>query len=345
MSVIGGVRIDEGLADILKKLKETESKEKAKDNADKADKIDTSKASENSKNTEHDTFTSLPTDKVYSVVPLDKKETKSTANTNGDNLSEDILPWFTKSDKDTELIHYLKLDDNGKIVPATIRSDKSIGDLAALKLKSNYLCDVDYYKSKHFVLYVKQLNSDYEYSRSFIATNESASKVITVEDTTFVDDNPELIKVPTENVTTVVADSTRYTHYIVFTDLGIADFISNDDMIYTVSNEDLSKWFEIVSNSSLIKNAKFDKNSIIMSSSAESIRDYKYNLITIRRPGIFTLDSMDNDDSDYHLNVKLKDEYSFIPSESILKCFKLYSNGSKSIVEFRQFIDRYFDII
>jgi hypothetical protein len=339
MSVIGGVRIDEGLADILKKLKETESKEKEKEKDQAA--VDNA----DDDNTKEETPVNSSNSKVPSVVQLDAKEVKSVANTDNDTLDNDVLPWFTKNDKDTDLIHYLKLDDNGKIVSATIRSDKSIGDLAALKLKSNYLCDVDYYKSKHYVLFVRQLNSDYEYSRSFIATNESAKENIIVEDTTFVDDNPELTKVPTENVTTLVADSTSYTHYIVFTDLGIADFISNDDMIYSINNQDLSKWFEIVSNSSLIKNANFDKNKLLLSDKAELIRDFKYNLITIRRPGIFTLDSMDNDDPDYHLNIKLKDEFSFIPGDSILKCLKSYSNGNKSIGEFRRFIDRYFDII
>lgn len=337
MSVIGGVRIDEGLADILKKLKETESKEKESDKNNEDNSVEVEKAKES--------FTDLSTDKVSKVVQLDTKEVKPTADTDGDSIDDEILPWFTKNDKDTDLIHYLKLDENGKIVSATIRADKSIGDLAALKLKSNYLCDVDYYKSKHFVLFVKKLNSDYEYSRSFIATNEDTKKNIVVEDTTFVDDNPELLKVPTENVTTLVADSTSYTHYIVFTDLGVADFISNDDMIYSINSDDLSKWFEIVSNSSLIKNAKFDKNKLVLSDKAESIRDFKYNLITVRRPGIFTLDSMDNDDPNYHLNIKLKDEFSFIPGDSVLKCIKSYSSGNKSIGEFRRFIDRYFDII
>lgn len=342
MAVIGGVQIDEGLADILKKLKETDKKEEVKEKEDNPQ--------EDQNNIDTNNITTLPTEKFSSTVSLDNDEMKVSTELNNDSLSDDILPWFKKSDKDTELIHYLKLDENGKVVSATVRADKAIGDLAAIKLKNNYLCDVDYYKSNHFVLFMKQLDSDYEYSRSFIATNEEASHNITIEDTKFIEDdsnNPELNKVPTENVAALVADRTKYTHYIVFTDLGVADFISNDDAMYLANSiQDLSKWFEFVSNNALIKNARFDRSSLLsMDPLVNSIRDYKYNLITIRRPGVFTLDSMDNDDSNYHLNIKLKDEFSFIPSDNILKCFKLYSNGNKSIDDLRKFIDRYFNII
>lgn len=343
MSVIGGVRIDEGLADILKKLKDTEPKKEV--NNEEVDNDSADVLPENTQSTE------LSTSKFSSEVSLDSKEVKVQTDLNSDDtLANDILPWFKKSDKDTELVHYLKIDDNGKVVSATIRSDKSIGDLAAIKLKSNYLCDLDYYKSRHFVLFVKQLDSDYEYSRSFIATNEEASRNITVEDTQFIEDSnnkPELKKVPTENIVTLVADRTKYTHYIVFTDLGIADFISNDDVMCSANGiQDSSKWFEYISNNALIKNARFDKNNFALSDNViNSIKDYKYNLVTIRRPGIFTLDSMDNDDPDYHVNIKLKDEFSFIPCDSILKCFKSYSNGNKSVDDLRRFINRYFDII
>lgn len=338
MADVAGIRIDEGLADILNRLRQAGKQEKKVEQEE-----------QNSDNKEQTVKTDITTKLVD--VPLsqnqddetnDNEDVKTEIPEDKEVLRENMLPWFLSSDRDTKLIHYFKLTNNNTVEHATVPADKTANDLAAIKLNKNYLCDIDYYKSQHYVLFVKRMDSDYSYSRSFIATNES----VVVEDTQFVNDdnNPTLTKAPTEDIETTVADCDKYTHFVVFTDLGVADFIARTDDIDYPYNEDLSKWFEKVSNNATIKNANYSRNP--NSNNVDVIRDFKYNLVTMKRPGVFTLDSMDNDDPSYQLNIKLKDCFTCIPNNNIIKCFKCYSDSAnKSTDDFRRFVNKYFDIM
>jgi hypothetical protein len=111
-------------------------------------------------------------------------------------------------------------------------------------------------------------------------------------------------------------------------------------------SNNLDKWFETVSNTIVVENPNFESTKQTkLSDEANSIEDYKYNIITMTRPGIFILDSADNSDTEYQLTIKLKDEYSFIPIEKVLICLKKYSTSkTKSIDDFKRFINTYFDI-
>ena len=63
-------------------------------------------------------------------------------------------------------------------------------------------------------------------------------------------------------------------------------------------------------------------------------------------PGVITLDSVDNEDPGYQVHIRLKDEYSFIPLNKLLKCIRYYaSHDEKSFDEFRRFINQYFDVV
>jgi hypothetical protein len=137
----------------------------------------------------------------------------------------------------------------------------------------------------------------------------------------------------------------------VFTDLGIADFVAkSDDISYPYSynsGKELDDWFESVSNTVIMKDARFDSNKRYeLSDEVDSIRDYNYNMISMRRPGVFTLDSDSNQDSDYKVTIKLKDEFSFIPTNSVISCLKRYSTSStKSIDDLKRFLNRYFEVM
>ena len=141
-------------------------------------------------------------------------------------VEEAVLPWFSSSDKDSELMHYLKVDSSGNLVYSSVNANKPASDIAALKLKQDYICDVDYYKSKHYVLYVKQFDSSYSSERVYTPSTDA-----TVEDSLIANESasPSLKKVATDDVATLVAEEDKYYRYIVFTDLGVADFVSRQE--------------------------------------------------------------------------------------------------------------------
>lgn len=330
MSEIDNIKTDAGIALILKRLK-------------KAGNKDTPSTEPVKESDSFDTDISQPSAETANSLVA--------ANTCNKHMF--ILPWFSPDDKDSEFIHYVKLDTNGCLAYDKVRYDVSPSELAALKLQKNYLCDIDYYKSKHFVLAVKQIDSDYNISKSDVALLDKDS--IEVEEISFVDGNEStvtesyspcdacLTKTATEDALSQVMQLPTYKHFVVFTDLGIVEFIAADcDIEYPYTTENLSRWLEETSNCVQLKQPKYTSNEDVDS----SIRDFKYDLITMHIPGIISLDSSDNENSDYSLTLKVKDEYSFIPLSRILGCFKYYATSSlKSIDDFRRFVCRYFDII
>lgn len=352
--VFEGLRTDEGIADILRRLKSAKTsnivveEDKSKDeNIDASNELEV--PAENVKVSE--------APKV--VINNEPKDTFANSLGDIDLSSEEILPWFTAADKDIKLVHYIKFDDSGNITYNTIKATSPDEDLAALRMKSDYVCDIDYYKSCHFVLCVKQIESDYHYSRSYIPADESYTtndSNIVVEDTKIVSEdnstdddnnNPTLEKVPTEGILDVISSTDKYYHYVVFTDLGTADFlVRQDDLPYPFGESNLSKWFEETSNYIPLHKAKFEVNSRHLSNAVNDIKDFKYDIITMHRPGFITLDSVDNDDPNYSLTIKLKDEFSFIPMNRILGCLKYYaSHTNKSTDDLRRMINKYFDVI
>jgi hypothetical protein len=349
MADVGGIRIDEGLADILSKLRQSES---SKAKSSKSSAVATAladKASDSSDKSLVDRFSSQvkvnTSSLIHTFTNQDYKSLESAGFT-----EEDVLPWLSYSDRDTENVHYI----NSKFELVSTKISKTPNDAAALKMSKDFLCECDYFKSRHFVLHVRQLDSDYSYSRSFIAANESARNNIIVEDTQVIDEaenQPTLKKVATENLAGDVVDSYKYFHFVVFTDLGIADFVANsEDISYPYaynSNKELDEWFENVSNTVIMQNARFDSNKQYeLSDEVNNIRDYNYSMISMRRPGVFTLDSDSNQDSNYKLTIKLKDEFSFIPTNSIISCLKRYSiSTKKSIDDFKRFLNRYFEVL
>lgn len=273
----------------------------------------------------------------------------------------DVLPWFTEADKDIKNIHYITFDDSGNIEYNTADANMSTEDLAALKMKPKYVCDIDYYKSRHFVLCVKQLESDYDSSRSYVPESESykiaKSSNVMLEDSKITSEdaktdadvtNPSLVKVPTETVSDVVDSHNeyhdKYFHYVVFTDLGVADFLARqDEAPFPFGESNLSKWFEEISNHVQIKQPYFTPNSRKLTETVNSIKDFKYDIITMHRPGVITLDSVDNQDSTYQVNIQLKGEYSYIPMNRILGCLKYYATHSnKSTDDLRKLLNKYF---
>jgi hypothetical protein len=157
---------------------------------------------------------------------------------------------------------------------------------------------------------------------------------------------PVLNKVPTESVSDIVVNVDKYYHYVVYTDLGTVDFlVRQDDLSFPFGESNLSKWFEETSNYVQIKRAKYEVNPRLLSDEANAVKDFKYDIITMHRPGVITLDSVDNQDANYKVTIKLKDEFSFIPINRILGCLKYYaSHNTKSIDDFRRMLNKYFDV-
>lgn len=354
MDNIDDLKTDANIAAILKKLKDT-SKDSKKDNSNS--KTEDAAPTAVAKSLE------VPA-KEIPVENVTNSEVSQENNTSVNNSTEecsfaedDILPWFSKADKDINLLHYIIMNDSGNLEYCSIKTDRPAESIASLKIKPEYLCDVDYYKSKHYVLYVKQLESDYSYSRLYTPESKQVSDNITVDDTQIVSDdvatnesattNPVLVKTTSDDLTATVACSDKYNHYVVFTDLGIADFIAKaDEVTCPCCSPDLNMWFEQVSNHIKLKNPNYDANKRVISDAASSVRDFKYDIVTMHRPGVITLDSVDNNDSDYRVCIKLKDEYSFLPMNRILGCLKNFAtNNNKGTDDFRRFINRYFDII
>lgn len=348
MEGIDDIKTDASIANILRRLKDTTPKNPTKDDS-------------NTSSTEHDTTEQTPESssthdvkEIPDAVVIRKNDQHVNDYLEDKDFTEDeILPWFSKADKDLDLLHYIKLNDYGDVEYCSIKTDRPAEIIASLKIKPDYLCDIDYYKSKHYVLYVKQIESDYAYSRLY--TPES--KIIVIDETQIVSDdsivsesattNPDLVKIPSDDLAATVTCYDKYTHYVVFTDLGVADFIArSDEATCSCCSADLNKWFEETSNYIQLKNTEYDANPRVISNEASSLKDFKYDIITMHMPGVITLDSVDNNDPDYKVHIKLKDEYSFLPMNRILGCLKNYSlSDKKGIDDFRRFINRYFDII
>lgn len=351
MEGIDDIKTDAHIANILKRLKDAAPAKKAKEEND--DVVEQTKEDNNPRSLEV-SVKDIPVESIPRPV-IDRKEDIKVNDTLEDHkfVEEGILPWFSKTDKDINLLHYIKLNNAGNLEYCSIKTDRPAEVIASLKIKPDYLCDIDYYKSRHYVLYAKQLDSDYTYNRTYTPEN----KVIVIDETQIVSDestanesagtSPELVKITSDDLTAEVACSDKYTHCVVFTDLGIADFIGkSDEVICSCCNPDLNKWFEETSNYIQLKNTEYDANPRVISEDAANIRDFKYDIVTMHRPGIITLDSVDNNDPDYQVHIKLKDEFNFIPMSRVLCCLKDYSlNSNKSIDDFRRFINRYFDII
>lgn len=337
MANINGIPIDEGLSDILAKLKQSNiaaNKEKknqeAQDQEIKSEKPSllnqySSHVQSINKSVQPQTFTKQEHKELEAVGFTD----------------EDILPWFSYSDLDKTNFHYMKTNGEHCVTKANSTS------VETTKSSKDYLCSVDYFKNQHYVLHIRQLESDYSYSRVY--TNESLENDITIEEVTDVEySQPTLKKISTEEIISDVSDSYKYYHFVVFTDLGIADFIAtSDDVSYPYHEDNLSKWFENVSNTAILKCANFDSNKYYnLQDSLDKLQSYNYDLISVARPGIFVLNSSENTDANYKVIIKLKDGYSFLPITEVLKCFKLYANSDKkSLDEFKQFLNRYFEVI
>ena len=335
---------DAGIAMILQRLKDAKAHAHEKDESPNTDEESTEASAE--ANAEQSLVASEPEIQVASLPSqvIDRRDDPQVPEriAEEDLSEESLLPWFLKSDKDVKMLHYITFDDSGNLVYNAIKTDRPANDLASLKLRDNYACDIDYYKSRHFVLCVKQFESDYSYSRSFAKLDECRQTISEADDS-----KPVLARVPTEDVSNLVANADKYWHYVVFTDLGVADFIvRQDDIAYPYGESNLSKWFEEISNHTVLKNTEYKPNTRDISDEAESIREFKYDIITMHMPGVITLDSVDNEDPSYQVHIRLKDEYSFIPLKKLLKCLRYYaSHDEKSFDEFRRFINQYFDVV
>ena len=335
---------DAGIAMILQKLKDTSSLEVADEvesvdnTADLLDEIvdDVSNSTDTTEEQPSEDNDSVTTQ----LEPADEESIQSLDQNIIDESPNESLPWFLNSDKDQKMLHYVTFDDFGNLVYNSVDVNCSPNELAAIKLKHNYACDIDYYKSRHFVLCVNQFDSDYSYSRSFTELDEDKHDASESHDSEM-----DLVKTPTEDVSLLVGNSDKYLHYVIFTDLGVADFVvRQNDIAYPFGESNLSKWFEEISNHIALKNAKYTPNERNLSNEANSIRDFKYDIITMHTPGVITLDSVDNDDQNYKIHIKLKDKYNFIPLNRILKCLRYYAtHKEKSLDDFKLFINQYFD--
>lgn len=336
MSGIGidNIKTDERIASILNKLKSVSSKLPNEENKD---------LYEDETHLSNDEIT--VDNSVKSVSQLSQKDYTAYDTNDKKNAGLLMLPWFSENDRDKEYIHYIKLDDNGDISYDSIKNDSSPNELAALKLKKSFLCDIDYFKSRHYVLYVDSSDSDYNYSRSVMS--ECLSSDIEVEDVKFVDDSNVITESCERSCDSDIMKEMRYSHYTIFTDMGVAEFSCMSDLVsYPYNNPNLSKWFEETSNYIPLKETSYcSSESLPLSSKSKEIGDFKYDLVTMHRPGIIALDSSD-DDSNNKIFIKLKENYEFLPLNRILGCIKYYSTSSlKSFDDFRHFIDKYFDIM
>lgn len=330
------LKTDPNIAKILQKLKEADLQEPLyRDEA--------SSDSEENNSSYKGSYTAV---KNALATPIDDANDIPTYSDVSDNnfTSKCILPWFIPEDKDTALIHYLTVDDSNDIIEASIKADKPLDKIAALKLNKKYICDIEYYKSPHFVLAVKSFDHYYD--------NDISN--IEVVDTEFTksDDNslPEInVNLYKNDQCSKIEDfctgkETLY-RYIIFTDLGIADFTTSTSCMFPYNTQDLNKWFEHVSNYDVIYDAEFIPHSECnLSSAVQDIKDYKYDIITMHRPGFITLDSSESVDSNAKLNLKVKEKYSFIPLNRLLMCIKNYPDSHKSLEDFKYFINKYFEI-
>ena len=71
--------------------------------------------------------------------------------------NEYMLPWMNESDLDTELLHYATFNNVGELEYHCINLDQSSdNEIAALKLANDFACEIDYYKSVHYVLSIRE---------------------------------------------------------------------------------------------------------------------------------------------------------------------------------------------
>lgn len=333
---IDDLKTDARIGDILKKLQSVNSKtSKTKTNSSNvSDSTPLNNKDDNNSDEIGDTKEepSLISSAIASgiikepeVTHIGKDEEKDIHETLVDRkfVSESILPWFNESDRDTSKFHYIIMNSSGNLEHCSIDANIPSSDIAAIKLKSDYLCDIDYYNSRHYVLCVEVLSSSYSLS------NQSSNLY---------------------NSSTVNQSSSNFDEFvkcIIFTDLGIAEFITKrDDISYPCVGNDFNSWFEEVSNNVIVRDAVYKPNcNDKLSATVSSIGDDKYDLFTMHRPGIITLDSLDSD-SNSVIHIKLKDEFDFLPMSRVLGCLKLYSDSSeKTSDEFKHFINKYFDVI
>lgn len=357
------IQTDARIASILQKLRDADEKDKSSKK-----KNDKETDTGNVESKEDDTEKSVQEPRVQELANSDKVVNQMkdlvdqkihndlTSNNFVDNV---VLPWFTPEDRDTEYLHYMKLDGDGSTTYSSVKLNKPLNDIASLKLKKDYLCDIDYYKSNHYVLLVERIMSDYNVNNTLMVSSDetelavndieiNATEIIDSDDSISATTSIESPKVNTNEYPQMVMKLAQYVRYIVFTDYGIADFVvKSTNVIQPTFNTDLNKWFEEISNYSLLKNTEFTPTCTSeIQNDINNIRDYKYDIITMHRPGIITLDSVDNNDSNYQVNLKLKDEFSFLPIDRILSCLKQYAtNDNKSIDDLRFFINYYFDVI
>lgn len=333
MDDIESLKQDANIASILQKLKDTKPAKKPVSDTEVSKPKETQSLAV--------PVTDIPVNsfqkKEFPVkeVPLEKEAEHKYSSFADDK----ILPWFSKSDLDLRLIHYLSLDDSGNLVRNSIKVSSPANDIAALKMKSNYVCDIDYYKSKHYVLHIAHFESNLPYSKAYTPVDESYS-------TNESDEHPELERISQDDIQHQVESNEKYFHYVVYTDLGVADFIvRQDDLPFPYGESNLNKWFEDTSNYIQLKNPNYVANSRLVSDNVVAIRDVKHDIITMHRPGVITLDSVDNDDEEYQIHLTLKDEFNFIPLNRVLGCLKMYSQSeTKSLDNFRRFINKYFDV-
>lgn len=333
MDEIENLKTDANIANILQKLKEnSKTKEVTTDVDQPTEKEPLKEIDSNSMMVD---VTDIPVNTLSknndSNVSHEEVQEEVDIDIEACDMQNDlILPWLSKSDLDLKLLHYITSADNGDLIYNTIKTDRSPAEIASLKLKPNYICDIDYYNSKHYVLYVKQIDSNYGNSLTYSTEKNQTSE--------------SLLKTSSDDAYNKLHTDEKFSQYIVFTDLGVIDFIVKSDYVsYPFNNIDLNKWLEETSNYVTLINPHYSVNPHVVS--CDSIREYKYDIVSMPRPGVLVLDSMDNTDQNYKLCVTLKDQYKFIPINRILCCLKSYSQNKKSFDHFKRFICKYFNII
>lgn len=300
MDEIINLPTDDRIADILRKLKEVDAKA--------ADKFHLDKPKEETQVTSSEDSSALlkTSSKCYEF--------------------DSVVPWLNINDKDTNSLHYLSLDDSGVIEHKSVPINKSISDIALLKLRKDYICDVDYYLSNHYVLLIDQHEVANCSDKSII--NTTLAKCIQIDDTEITDD--------TDTVTpcSICAnDKSKYYHYTIYTDLGVIEFdASQDELMYPYGESDLNHWLEETSNCTSIINPNYMEHH-----KSKDLNITHCDMITMHHPRVFTLDSSASD-TDESLTIKVKDKYLFIPINRILKCLKFTKN-------LNSFISEYFEIL
>lgn len=254
-----------------------------------------------------------------------KEDVENTEEQDNDNQSEDeefveedihcdaclekyLLPWITLEDRDNDVLHYAVFNGD-TLIYKDADPKSSTDDIAKLKMSSDYACEIDYYKNNQYVLFVKQDKKD---------------------------------------------SSQNTAHYTVYTDLGVIEFDAAADKL--TEDKDLNNWFEKLCNYTELKDVQYKEyklktaqklnSSDNCNTNISSIKEFKYNIITMQVSGLISLDSIYNEDDHYKLHIKLKDEFKFIPLVRFLKCLKHYAESeNKSFDNFKLYLSNHFDLI